>query len=144
MHTLARTLLPSALAASLIVGYEVLRTALIGDTQLGGQFMGFSASVFGVLGLPLFLLGIASLFSLSALNIAWRWGRADEPSISPARAVAWVLFGALALFVLVFGVQAATERFVRAFRQPVYQGLGAGFVAAALGSLFLWSRTSSV
>jgi len=46
--------------------------------------------------------------------------------------VAWTLFGGLALIVIVFGVQAATERFVRLFRQPVYQGLGAGLVAAGL------------
>ena len=140
MHILARSFLPAALAALALVAYEVLRTAFIGDTDLGGQILGFAAALLGVLGLPLFILGAATLAALNGVRRAWQWGRADAPPPAPAHVVAWVIFAALALTVLVFGVQAATERFVRAFRQPVYQGLGAGLVAASL--VVFWAAVS--
>ena len=136
MHALARSLLPAALAALVIVGYEALRTAFIGDTQLSGQGLGFVTALLGVLGAPLWILGCAGVTGLGAVRSAWGWARAGEPVQPPARTVAWALCVAFALLVLVFGVQAATERFVRAFRQPVYQGLGAGLVAAAMVTLF--------
>lgn len=136
MHTLARLSLAPALAAGAIVLFEVLRTALFGATTLGGGVAGFALAVAGLLGLPLWLAGALGLGSAAALDRGWRWGRRGLEPLAPARVVAWIVYGAITLAAVTFGTQLATMRFVQAFNKAVYQGLGAGLVAACVVIVF--------
>ncbi len=134
MQRLLRYAAPAALAAALVVVFEVARTLALGDTRLGsaGQALGFALAVAGLLGLPLWLGGATLVIGADGVRGGWRWGRGDAPPPDPARVAAWVLFGLVALAVLVLGVQGATTKFVKLFRRPIYQGLGAGLVAAGI------------
>ncbi len=130
MRTATRIILAPALAASLIVLYEVLRAALFGANTLGGDLPGFALGVAGLLGLPLWLAGLIGLGGVAAARGGWRWGRDGAEPPTTDRVVAWALFGAVALAVIVFTTQNATIYFVKAFRKPVYEGLATGLVAA--------------
>ena len=133
VRLLATTLTPAALGAGLVVGFEVVRTVMTSTAELGAMgSLSFGFAVLGLLGLPLFLGGVALLGGASAARAGWRFGQAGAPPIEPARWAAWVLAGLLMLAVLVVGVQLATVKFIQLFRKPVYQGLGAGLTAAAL------------
>ncbi|MEZ4474206.1 MAG: MopE-related protein [bacterium] len=126
---------PSALAALVIVLFEVTRTLVAGDTALGGGAPAFALAVLGLLGLPLWIAGAAILGIGDAARAGWRWGREGGPPPAPDRVAAWVVFGLIVAAVLVFGVQGATVKFVKAFRKPVYQGLGAGLAAVGVVGL---------
>jgi arylsulfatase A-like enzyme len=134
MRPITRYLLAPAMAAAVVVLFEVGRTLVFGATHLGGAgaALAFALAVAGLLGCPLWLGGGLAVALADAVRAGWRWGRAGAPPPTGARRVAWVLFGSLGLAVVTFGVQAATIQFVRAFNKPIYQGLGAGLVAAGL------------
>ncbi len=134
MRPITRYLLAPALAAGVVVLFEVVRTLAFGATHLGGAgaALAFALAVAGLLGCPLWVGGGFAIGIFDAVRAGWRWGRAAAPPPTGARRVAWVIYGSLALTVVTFGVQAATIQFVRAFNKPIYQGLGAGLVAAGL------------
>ncbi|MCB9549457.1 MAG: sulfatase-like hydrolase/transferase [Myxococcales bacterium] len=123
---------PAALAALAIVLFEIVRTLAAGDTALGGGGAAFALAVVGVLGLPLWGAGALILGVGDAARAGWRWGREGGPAPEPARVAAWVVFGLVVAAILLFGVQGATVKFVKAFRKPIYQGLGAGLAAVLL------------
>ena len=132
MRHLSSVAAPAALAALAVVVFEILRSAIL--VEVGGISFGFA--VLGLLGLPLFVVGTSLLGVAAATRAGWRFGRGELPAPSPARRVAWVLFGLVAAAVLVVGVQVATVAFVKAFRKPVYQGLGAGLAALGIVGFF--------
>ena len=132
MNPFARYLLAPAGAAFVIVAYEILRTLVLGPSGVDGaaQAFGFAAAVAGVLGAPLWIAGTLAVAIWLSVGAGAAWGRGDRPPLEPARRAAWVVFGALALAVVVVTTQRATMGFVAVFKKPVYQGLGAGLVAA--------------
>lgn len=132
MRHLISIAVPAALAALGVVLFEALRTSL--SVEVGG--FSFLFAVLGLLGLPLFLLGAGLLGLAQATQAGWRFGRGGDAPPPPARVVAWVLFGCVVAAVLVVGVQQATVTFVKAFKKPVYQGLGAGLAAVGIVGFF--------
>ncbi len=132
MQRLNRYLVPGAFAAGLIVALECARTLLGGDTQLGGQTLGFLGAVLGVLGLPLFVLGTVLVSAVGGGLAGWRWGRAERAPLDAPRALAWALFLIDVLALEVLATQFATMKFVKLFNKAIYQGLGAGLVAAGV------------
>jgi arylsulfatase A-like enzyme len=133
MRPIVRYVLAPALAAAGVVVFEIVRTALVGATALGfGGSAAFALAVAGLAGLPLWLGGALAVAVWDAVGAGWRWGRGEAPSPPGSRRAAWVVFGALVLAALVFGTQGATIHFVRAFNQPIYQGLAVGLVAAGI------------
>lgn len=133
MNALARLALAPALAAIAIVAYEAVRALAFGATTVGtlGQILGLAAAIAGLLGLPLWIAGAVGIAGVFGLDAGWRWGRGPLPPMPAARRVALALYFALALAALVATTHVATIRFVKAFNKAVYQGLGAGLVAAA-------------
>ncbi len=131
MRLIARYIFAPALAAGVVVIFEVLRTLLVGATALGsfGQVAAFAWAVCGLLGFPLWLGGAAVVLAVDATRAGWRWGRAERPPLEPARRVAWALVGFVAAAVVVLVVQKATVVFVSSFRRKTYQGLAAGLTA---------------
>lgn len=137
MRFIARYVFAPALAAGLVVAFEVARTLMVGATTLGsfGQGVAFALAVCGLLGVPLWLGGAAAVLAVDATRAGWRWGGAGRPALEPARRVAWVLVGVVCAAVVVLVVQKATVVFVSAFRRKTYQGLGAGLTAVAVVAL---------
>ncbi len=126
--------LPPALAALLVVAVEVLRSALFGAVEWGGTgpSLVFALCVAGLLGAPLVLAGLVVRGASALVRAGWRWGLAGTPEVDPALRAAWVVFGGLCLGALVLSVQLSVVQFVAVMRKPVYQGLAAGLVGAAV------------
>ncbi len=131
--------LPAALAAGTVVGLEVLRTALFGAVAWGGPgpALVFALCVAGLLGTPLLAFGVALRGLTAGIRRGWRWGLSGAPAVSPEVRAAWVVVAALGLGVTVLAVQHTVVQVSTMMRKPVYQGLAAGLVGAAVQLLLL-------
>ncbi|MFN3202375.1 MAG: sulfatase-like hydrolase/transferase [Bradymonadia bacterium] len=134
MRAVSHISLPPALAALALVLVEWIRTLMTSATELGGfgGSLTLCATILGILGLPLWGLGLVSSLSWRGIAFGWRWGGAGRPASSPARKVAWVIFAVLALTVLIMVVQVFTVTWVKSFKRHFYQGLASGLTAAVV------------
>jgi choline-sulfatase len=131
--------LPPAGAALLVVALEVARSALFGAVEWGGVGPGlvFALCVAGVLGLPLFALGVTLRSVVAGTRQGWRWGFAGTPPVDRTYRAAWVVFGAACLAAAVLAVQVSVVQFSAVMRKPVYQGLAAGLVGVSVQLVLL-------
>ncbi|MEE2789633.1 MAG: sulfatase-like hydrolase/transferase [Myxococcota bacterium] len=126
----------SAACAALVVAmFDVIYALSFGQMDMTGmrQTMGVIAGIIGVIGLPIWGLGLVGLTCLALIKRTWRWCEPQPPTLAQwiARSLT-LLVGAAAVFL---GGYLGARYGIKHFRKPVYMGLSAGLGGVVGGVL---------